>query len=86
MRHEEKSERLARHERIRNAYKRSGLNFNQLCILLGVKRDTLAHWLANSTIRVPPEYVVTLIESKVDDYLNNPYVLTEEKMNEGVSE
>lgn len=72
---DDKDSRVERHERIRKAYERSGLNYNQLCILLGVKRDTLAHWLANAAIRVPPEYVVTLIEDKVDDYLKNPYNL-----------
>lgn len=76
---EDKDSRIDRHERIRKAYERSGLNYNQLCILLGVKRDTLAHWLANAVIRVPPEYVVELIENRVDDYLKNPYNLTEEK-------
>lgn len=69
--------RLDRHSRIRKAYEASGLNYNQLCLLLNVKRDTLAHWLAKSAIRVPPEYVVKHIEEKVADYLKNPYELNE---------
>ena len=74
---DDKETRLERHKRIRDAYKRSGLNYNQLCVLLGVKRDTLAHWLANSAIRVPPEYVVKMVEDRVTEYLANPYELTE---------
>lgn len=76
---DDKQSRLDRHRRIRKAYEKSGLNYNQLCILLGVKRDTLAHWLASSAIRVPPEYVVTWIENTVTEYLKNPYELTAKK-------
>lgn len=66
----EKDSRQDRHERIRNAYVRSKLNYEQLSFLLGVKRDTLAKWLAKSAFRVPPEYVVEMIESKVEEYLS----------------
>lgn len=72
----DKEVRLELHKRMRAVYKRSGLNYNQLCTLLGVKRDTLAHWLAKTDFRVPPEYVVTWAEDKVTEYLKNPYELT----------
>lgn len=66
----EKDSRQNRHERIRNAYIRSKLSYEQLSVLLGVKRDTLAKWLTKSAIRVPPEYVVEMIENRVNEYLS----------------
>ena len=72
-------DRKSRQARVRTAYKRSGLNYEQLSILLRVKRNTLANWLTKTGRRVPPEYVVQMIEDKVAEYLENPYEITKEE-------
>lgn len=76
---EKDADRKARQARVRKAYKRSGLNYEQLSVLLKVKRNTLANWLTHSGRRVPPEYVVQYIEEKVSEYLENPYEITTEE-------
>lgn len=66
-----KRERDDRHKRLRKAYKKSGMKYDELAVLLGVKRNTLANWLSPSARRVPPEYVVGMIEKKVNDFLKS---------------
>ena len=62
--------RKKQQERIRKAYKDSGMTYNQLAEYLGIKRNTLANWLTKKGRRVPPDYVITLIEEKVREYLD----------------
>lgn len=72
---EEEKKRLKeeRAERLRQAYKDSGLTYDKLAEMLDVSRNTLANWLTRPARRVPPEYVVKMVEEKVyKERLDNP--------------
>lgn len=55
-------------ERVKQAYEKSGLTYDALAKLTGVKRNSLACWIIGR--RNPSDIVTNLIEEKVSVYLN----------------
>lgn len=55
-------------ERVKRAYEKSGLTYDALARLVGVKRNSLACWITGR--RNPSDIVASLIEEKVSVYLN----------------
>lgn len=54
-------------ERVRNAYKKSGLSYTGLAKLTGLKRNSIACWITGK--RNPNDVVTDFIEEKVSAYL-----------------
>lgn len=61
---EEKEERW---KRLREAYERSGLTYDELANLLCIRRDTLASWLTKR--RCPSVSAVSDVEARVKKYI-----------------
>lgn len=55
-------------ERVKIAYEKSGLTYDALAKLIGVKRNSLACWITGR--RNPSDIITSLIEEKVSVYLN----------------
>lgn len=55
------------HERVREAYVKSGLSYSRLAKLTGFKENSLACWITGR--RTPTDVVTNLIEEKVSNYL-----------------
>ena len=51
---------------IRDLYKESGLSYEELSVLTGIKKNTLAQWI---TLRKsPPDYCVEFVRERVRKY------------------
>lgn len=61
---EEKEERW---KRLREAYEKSGLTYDELSELICVRRDTLASWLTKR--RCPSVLAVREVETRVDKFI-----------------
>lgn len=55
-------------DRVREIYERSGLTYDELSALTGIKPNTLACYLSGR--RNPNDIVVSVIEEKVNSFLN----------------
>lgn len=55
-------------ERVKQAYEKSNLTYDELAKLTGVKRNSLACWITGR--RNPSDIITSLIEEKVSVYLN----------------
>lgn len=54
-------------ERVRDAYVRSGLSYQEIAELTGLKENSLACWITGR--RNPTDFVANYIEEKVSNYL-----------------
>ena len=52
--------------KVRILWAKSGLTYEQLARLTGIKINTLANWITER--KNPPDYVVEFIRMKINDY------------------
>lgn len=67
-------------EKVRQLYIMSGLTYEELSKLTGIRQNTLACWITGR--RNPPDYVVDLIRAKINQYKQS----IEERENKGKGE
>jgi DNA-binding transcriptional regulator YiaG len=54
---------------IREIYLKSGLTYDEIAEITGIKRNTVASWIMGR--RTPPEYIVAFVKEKVEKTLEN---------------
>jgi transcriptional regulator with XRE-family HTH domain len=52
---------------IRKLYLKSGLTYDELAEITGIKRNTIASWIIGR--RTPPEYTIAFVREKVEKEL-----------------